>query len=107
MTTMVLDLNYDYNAGLVQSNGSCKESQDINDEIKELRCYFTNANSIGTSIREVQEELDDLFKECGEDNWDGYNASGISKDIKDMAERFANCFLFLNIPLLHEPLLFS
>lgn len=42
---------------------------------------------------EIQQELDELFKECSEKDWDGYEANPITKDAYFEAKRFIKSLL--------------
>ena len=81
------------------SIGFGKERETINVELEHAKDDLMSVHSIGSSLYDIQLELDAIYDECAEDNWDGYGAMAISLETIEIAERFANCFLFTNLPI--------
>ncbi len=60
---------------------------------------FRSAETIGRSLEEALERLEEVFQECSEEGWDGYDAEPITEETYLEAKRFVEALpLFIPKP---------
>lgn len=93
-------LTYSINAAvpLWVTNGFSSEHGIVHDLIQETLDNFRKANSISAPISDIKNELESIYSECSEPNWDGYGARAISRETIEIAEEFIESFMFLDLP---------
>jgi hypothetical protein len=80
------------------TKGFSSENNVIHNSIQNTVSDFMRANSISAPLRDIRIELESLREECSEPDWDGYGAKIISCETIEIAEEFAECFVFLELP---------
>jgi len=73
--------------------GESQAAKYVQDQIAEHNLFLHKSAAIGTE-NVIREELADVWEECSEPNWDGYNALPVSRDSFRNAQR-----LLLTLPL--------
>lgn len=71
-----------------QDTGLSEASQTLKGKLSVLRAHFLQPISWGREFELRLTELQDILKDCSEDNWDGYHARPISSAAAEEASEF-------------------
>jgi hypothetical protein len=72
---------------LIQSQGESQVAQYVQGRLVEYNRFQHKSTAMGAE-QVIREELADVWEECSEDNWDGYDALPVSRESFLYAQRF-------------------
>jgi hypothetical protein len=73
-----------------ESNGSSAEAEKLLAYLGKTVSELRDRSNIWNHVEPAMQSLDETYQECGEDGWDGYDASAISESVYEDAKKFLN-----------------
>jgi hypothetical protein len=70
------------------SRGESETAKYVSGYVYDQRKYLKNSVFFGMKINKSFEELQGVFEDCQNENWDGFQARPVTEETYDMAERF-------------------
>ncbi len=80
------------------TTGRSKESSTVKNLVKEVREHFTQANTYYPLVQALQ-QLEAVYEEYSENNWDGYGALSISAEAVSEATLFLGLLSDSHLPM--------
>jgi len=74
------------------SGYASEEADFVDQQIKKSLDMLQDSNALGFAAKGTFQQLDEVFKECSFEGWDGERAKPISEEVLRCAERFLNSF---------------